>query len=84
MNNVYSPRLLMAERFVLMKLVNLVEDLVVSEVLVAGDFLEVAEEEVGFLFCFFFLNMMCFLFISLLFQMSFNHSFNPRGWWIWR
>lgn len=41
------PRLLMAERFVLMKLVNLVGDLVGSEVLVAGDFSEAAEEEVG-------------------------------------
>ncbi|KAG7327560.1 hypothetical protein KOW79_009166 [Hemibagrus wyckioides] len=39
-------RLLMAEQFVLMKLVNLVGDLVASEVLVAGVFSEVVEEEV--------------------------------------
>lgn len=37
----------MAEQFVLMKLVNLVGDLVASEVLVAGVFSEVVEEEVG-------------------------------------
>lgn len=43
---VSSFRLLMAEQFVWMKLGSLVEDLV-SEVLVAGDFSEVAEEEVS-------------------------------------
>lgn len=40
-------RLLMAEQFVLMRLVSLVGGLVASEALVAEDFSEVVEEEVG-------------------------------------
>lgn len=76
----------MAERFVLMKLVNLVGDLVGSEVLVAGDFSEAAEEEVGIVSRPCILSALIYItsFIIIFLKCPFNHCLNPRRWWVWR